>query len=336
MTTKKSEDSASHGHIIDVHSHALLPRGIDALRQAPGVPREIATAPLPPWSVEKHLAMMDAHGIQACVLSFPGATAFLKGQPARDLARAMNEDFAEIIARHPRRFGAFAILPVDDMNSANEEMSYALDVLKLDGVVCTTNIGGLYLGDPLFDAWFAEMNRRKAALFVHPTSPRGLDQCSLCINPSLLEFPFDTTRMVTNMVLSGAKKRFADVNMITAHAGGTIPFLASRIGILEPQFGAGPGRAILSADEIFEALRTFYYELTASTAPASLDAIRHLVPASHLMLGFDFPMMSPTAIAPSIEQFERYSALTADERRLIVQGTASTLFAALASRIAQG
>jgi hypothetical protein len=69
MTTQKLEDSASHGHIIDVHSHALLPRGIDAIRQAPGVPREIATTPVPPWSVEKHLAVMDAHGIQACVLS---------------------------------------------------------------------------------------------------------------------------------------------------------------------------------------------------------------------------------------------------------------------------
>jgi len=231
--------------IIDVHSHALPPLWLDAASKATRLPRDklqIAGAPVPDWSAENHLAMMDANGVAACVLSHPSATIFVKGQAARDLARAMNEEFASIIARYPKRFGAFAVMPLDDMDACNDEMAYALDVLKLDGISCGTNVDGIYLGNPRYDNWFAEMNRRKATLFVHPSVPPGYDPAALGINPSILEFPFDSTRMVTNMVLSGAKKRFSDVRMISTHGGGTIPYLTFRIGLLELEFGSGPGR----------------------------------------------------------------------------------------------
>src|SRR5258708_11600331 len=153
---------AGHG-IIDVHSHALLPLWLEAASKATGIARDnlqIAGTPVPEWSVDIHLAMMDANGIAACVLSWPAATSFCKGKPARDLARAMNEAFAEIIARHPTRFAAFAVLPADDMDASIEEMNYALDVLKLDGVSSGTHVAGAYLGDSRFDAWFGGMNRR--------------------------------------------------------------------------------------------------------------------------------------------------------------------------------
>jgi predicted TIM-barrel fold metal-dependent hydrolase len=245
----------------------------------------------------------------------------------------MNEEFASIIARYPKRFGAFAVLPLDDMDAAVREMAYALDVLKLDGVSSSTHIGGVYLGDARFDSWFSEMNRRAATLFVHPTTPVGSEQVSMGINVAILEFMFDSTRMATNMILSGAKKRFGDIRMICTHGGGTVPYLASRISILEPVFGAGPNRAVLSSEEILSGLSTFYFDLTASTAAASLDAIRHLVPASQLLLGFDFPMMPANTIAPSLGRFEDYQQLAMADRDKIIQGNALGLLPGLAVRI---
>jgi len=321
--------------IIDVHSHALLPLWLDAASKAMNIARDnlqIAGTPVPDWSVDSHLAMMDTHGIAACVLSWPPATSFLKGKPARDLAHAMNEEFAEIVARHPTRFGAFAVLPLDDMDASIEEMIYALDVLKLDGVSSSTHVAGAYLGDSRFDTWFGEMNRRGATLFVHPVPALNSGQVAMGINVAILEFMFDSTRMATNMVLSGAKKRFADVRLICTHGGGTIPYLASRISILEPLFGAGPNRPTLSGEEVLAGLSTFYFDLTASTAPASLDAIRHLVPPSHLMLGFDFPMMPAGTIPGALQKFEDHS-YSANDRHNIVQGTALALLPTLADRL---
>src|SRR5258708_88153 len=188
---------AGHG-IIDVHSHALLPLWLEAASKATGIARDnlqIAGTPVPEWSVDRHLAMMDANGIAACVLSWPAATSFLKGKPARELARAMNEAFAKIVARHSTRFGAFAVLPLDDMDVTIEEMTYALDVLKLDGVAGGTHVAGAYLGVPRLGAGLGEMTRRGAPLFVHPTPPLNAGQVSMGINVSILEFMFDSTRM---------------------------------------------------------------------------------------------------------------------------------------------
>ena len=152
------------------------------------------------------------------------------------------------------------------------------------------------------------------------------------INVSILEFMFDSTRMATNMVLSGAKKRFADVRLICTHGGGTIPYVASRISILEPLFGAGPNRPTLSGEEVLAGLSTFYFDLTASTAPASLDAIRHLVPPSRLMLGFDYPMMPAGTIPGAWKRFEDYG-YSAVDRFDIIQRTALNLLPALAERL---
>ena len=56
------------------------------------------------------------------------------------------------------RFGAFAVLPLPDVNAALREVEYAFDKLKLDGIVLLTNVGGHYLGAPEFDGLFSELN----------------------------------------------------------------------------------------------------------------------------------------------------------------------------------
>jgi predicted TIM-barrel fold metal-dependent hydrolase len=268
------------------------------------------------------------------VLSWPSGASILTGAAERELARAMNEEFAAIIHRHPTRFGAFAVLPLNDIDAAVAELIYALDVLKLDGASSSTHVRGAYLGHPRYDPLLAELDRRGATLFVHPTVPPGFDPAGLGLNPAILEFMFDSTRMVTNMVLSGAKARYPNMRVISTHGGGAIPYLASRISILEPQFGAGPSRPILTGEQVLQQLSTFYFDLTASTAAASLDAIRHLVPANRLMLGFDFPMMPATSVRPALERFRAYGALSPKDRRQIMDGTALELLPGLARRMA--
>jgi hypothetical protein len=167
---------------------------------------------------------------------------------------------------------------------------------------------------------------------VHPVPSLNAGQVDMGINVSILEFMFDSTRMATNMVLSGAKKRFAEVRLICTHGGGTIPYLASRISILEPLFGAGPNRPTLSGGEVLAGLSTFYFDLTAATAPASLDAIRHLVAPSQLMLGFDFPMMPASTVPGAWKKFEEYN-YSAGDRYDVVQGTALKLLPTLAARL---
>jgi 6-methylsalicylate decarboxylase len=94
------------------------------------------------------------------------------------------------------------------------EIVYALDISKMDGVSTSTSISDVYLGEPQFDPWLEELNRRGATLFVHPMFTKASQTLLTGLNPSVLEFMFDTTCMIANMVATGAKKRFSSINII--------------------------------------------------------------------------------------------------------------------------
>jgi hypothetical protein len=83
----------------------------------------------------------------------------LRIQPARALARRCNELAADMIRACPDRFGGFACLPLPDVDGALAELAYALDDLRLDGVVLFSNARGTYLGDPHFTPLFDELQR---------------------------------------------------------------------------------------------------------------------------------------------------------------------------------
>ncbi len=319
---------ADFAKIIDVHSHPILPYG-------PGAPMGPGQKQ-PEWSVESAISYMDEHDISACVLSDPDSANHATGQEARDIARRVNETLADIVSRWPSRFGAVATLPGQDADGAATEIVYALDILKMDGVSTSTSISDVYLGEPQFDPWFEELNRRGATLFVHPTFTKTTQTLLIGLNPSVLEFMFDTTRMIANMVATGAKKRFSNINIISTHGGGTIPYLVNRIQVLEHTFGVGPGRLELSPEEVREGIASFYYDLTAATSEAQLGAILKLVPVSQLVMGLDFPLMPKSTFAPAIADIGRYPAFNKADLLNLSHGNAGRLYPALKARIERG
>jgi len=311
--------------IVDIHSHPVLAFG----ERAP-----VGQGKQPDWSVESALSYMEEHDIAACVLSAPAAANDATGQEARDIARRTNEVLAEIVFQHPNRFGAVAALPGMNADGAIAEIGYALDTLKLDGVTTTTSINDVYLGEPRFDPWLEELNRRSATFFVHPTITKAGVTLLNGLNASVIEFMFDTTRMITNMVATGAKKRFSQIKIIAAHGGGTIPFLVNRIQTLEHTFGVGPGRLELSSEEVRDGIASFYYDLTAATSEAQLGAILKLVPVSRLLMGLDNPFMPKSTFAPAIADVGHYPAFNETDLRSISDENAFRLYPALAKRIA--
>jgi predicted TIM-barrel fold metal-dependent hydrolase len=275
---------------------------------------------------------MDANEIAVSVLSAPGAANYAEDKEAVEISRRINEALAEIVAKHPTRFGAIATLPGKTIDGSLSEMEYALDTLKMDGVSTLTSVEDIYLGDSRFNPWFEEMNRRKVTLFMHPTVARASLAVDLKIDISMLEFMFDTTRMLTNMVFTGAKRRFSDIRMISTHAGGTIPYLVTRIQTLELTFGPGPNRRPLTAEQVKEGFASFYYDLTAGTSRAQLGAIRELVPASQLLMGLDSPYMPEWSFGPAIRDLEQWDGFAQDDLERIAHKNACLLYPAVAAR----
>jgi len=316
---------ASLSEIIDVHSHIITNLG----SQAP-------MDKLPPWSIDETLSLMDTNAIAASVLSLPDSASHAEGPEACQLARRINEQLADIVSKHPTRFGAMATLPaLAPTEGLLEEIAYALDTLKLDGVATTTSIDDIYLGNTRYDPWFEEMNRRSVTLFVHPVAAKASRSVDLGIDVSILEFMFDTTRMLTNMIFSGAKKRFSKIKIISTHGGGTIPYLMSRIETLETVFGPGNGRARLCPEEIREGLASFYYDLTAATSPAQLFTLQQMAPISHLLMGFDNPFMPAWTFPPAIQDMQHWNGFSETDVTSIAHRNSESLYPALAGRMQQ-
>jgi len=236
----------------------------------------------------------------------------------------------------PSRFGAVATLAGPDVDGAMTEIVYALDIMKMDGVSTSTSISDVYLRQPQFDPWFEELNRRGATLFVHPTFTKASQTLLIGLNPSALEFMFDTTRMIANKVATGAKKRLSNIKIISTHGGGTVPYLVNRIQTLEHAFGVGPGRPELSPEEVRDGIASFYHDLMAATSEAQLGAILKLVPALQLVMGLNFPLMPKSTFAPAIAGIGRYPTFNKADLPSLSHGNAGRLYPALKARIERG
>jgi predicted TIM-barrel fold metal-dependent hydrolase len=308
-------------HRIDVHHHIFPPVYVKALQK-----QKVADAggvAIPDWSVESALALMDRHAIATAITSVaaPGVY-FGDAAEARDLARRCNEYSARLVQEYPERFGAFAVLPLPDVDGALKELEYALDVLHLDGATLLSSIGDRYLGDPAFDDLFTELDRRKSVVFMHPTVPPSSRDIKLALPGALIEFVFDTTRAVTNLIYSGTLERCRNLSIILPHAGGTVPYLAGRIAL----FGKDPHLNAKAPQGAMAYLRRFYYETALTTAATALSSLRELADPSRILFGSDNPFAPEWLIQEKIQELQDFTPFDAPARAAIERSNAFALF----------
>lgn len=306
---------------IDVHHHAIPPVYRAALERA-GLVDPIPGVDYPAWSVERSLELMDRRGIAVALLSItePGVH-FADGAAGRALAREVNEFYADLIRDRPDRFGAFAALPLPDVDAAREELAYATDVLGLDGVGLMTNYRGIYVGDERLDPLLADIDARGLPVFVHPASPPAGELFGLPV--SLYEFTFDTTRMVANLLYGGVLDRYPDLRMILSHAGGTVPFLAHRLTYgptITATLAGGPPRDPIAS------LTRLYYDTAMSASPYALPSLRALVEPSHILLGTDFPFMPEDTTVETLAGLQEFGGFDDADRAAIARENALGLF----------
>lgn len=304
--------------MIDVHAHHLPAFYREALveyghAQPDGFPH------IPEWSAEEHLAAMDRLGIATSLLSISSPGVHL-GDPTRtvELARAVNEEGRRAVVDHPGGFGLFASLPLPDVDAAIAEIEYCSERLAADGFAILTNIGGTYLGDPAFEPVFAELDRRSARLFIHPTSPACWQRTSLGRPRPMIEFLFDTTRAVVDLVLGGTIARYRRIEFIVPHAGATLPMIADRVGVFSMLLDVDP------TVDVLHDLGRLHYDLAGHPIPRQLDALLTLTTLDHLHYGSDYPFTPEFAAAAARDRLAEGgdgsrslpAALLANTRRL--------------------
>jgi predicted TIM-barrel fold metal-dependent hydrolase len=303
---------------IDVHHHYLPPQQVEAMANK-------RAGSMPKWTPQLSLDDMERGGVATAVLSAvqPGVWFGDVGE-ARTLARQCNDYGAQLRRDHPGRFGLFAAIPLPDTEGSLREIEYALDVLKADGIGLFTSYDGKYLGDPAFAPVFDELNRRKAAVFTHPTSPACCTGMIKGVSVGAIEFATDTTRTIASLIFgeAGTAFRCPDIRFIWCHSGGTLPFLIGRF--VREQFVKKDPRM---PDGPVPIVQRYYYDIAQGNLPGQLAALLDLVPASQLVFGSDYPFRPATEATQGLGSYSFSNA----ERNMIGRQTALRLMPGLAT-----
>jgi predicted TIM-barrel fold metal-dependent hydrolase len=267
---------------IDMHAHLIPPGYLEAITPPTG-----EAPPLPPATREGLEAAMDRYGIDSAVVSTgpPGAVGPDQAR-VNAVARIANEEIAEVVHDAPERFAGLALLPLPDSEAALAELGHALDELGLDGVILFSNVGGVYLGDPILEPVFEELGRRGAYVFLHPGFPPSEPPLGDRYPVWLHEFTFETTRAVVNLIYSGTMERHPRLRLQLAHLGGAAPFLAHRIASLGDR---EPDQAATAPAGALEYLRRLYYDTGLSNHPPPLAATLEVTDLDHIVFGTDWP-----------------------------------------------
>lgn len=311
--------------IVDLHHHVIP----DFYWQASNEDGDAVGGITPPrWSLDGAIAYLDEARIDTAVASISTPGVHLGDDAAgRNLARQVNEYLAGIRHDRPDRFGAFAAVPLPDVEGSLEQIAYALDVLELDGVSLMTNAGGSYLGDSRFDAVFTELQRRAAVVFVHPTASPDPIAHTLALPDSLLDYPVDTSRAVAKLHYSNTFARTPDIKYVFVHAGGAIPFVASRFGIVDEM------NVIPEAEErgaFADTLPRLYWDTASAFSDPVLHMLRSVTGLGNVVFGTDYPYPRDPISIGGLHQLQDTAELDGGERRSVLGGSAARLIPRLA------
>ncbi|KAK4546341.1 hypothetical protein LTR36_002018 [Oleoguttula mirabilis] len=314
--------------VVDVHTHMYPPVYMDLLRARDKVPY-VKSFPDDPaagdrlvilpaedttstsrgrpigaeyYDVKEKLAFMDRHHIDVSVISLANPWLdWLPSDEAAETARKVNDDVERMCAEHEGRLFGFGTLP---LSAPAEQVVEEIDRLsKLPhhrGIVMGTSGLGSGLDDPALDTIYAALEKHGQLVFLHPhyglpTSVYG-DRASDYghVLPLALGFPLETTIAVARMLLSGVWDRFPKLNVLIAHSGGTLPFLAGRIesciahdAHLKKEGKLGKRR------DVWDVLKNNIYLDAVIYADVGLKAAIDASGADRLMFGTDHPFFPP-------------------------------------------
>lgn len=243
---------------------------------------------LPQWSEEATLKILEDVGIRTAILSMGHPVHPYVQNPAEvaPICREINEYTAKFRDRHPDKIGFFATLPsLSSTSDCLRVISHAFDTLHADGVVIFSCYNGAYLGHPLFRPFWEEMDRRGAAVLIHPgfDGMRPIEEP--LIAPPVIDWTHETTRTACHLIIGNVMRDFTRCKIILSHAGGSLPYVINRAANLCARL-----RIVDKTEEEFvEEGRNFYCDVAFSGHEPQLRLLKEFAKPGHVLYGSDFP-----------------------------------------------
>ena len=310
--------------VIDVHAHVLVPEVMKRTFEHSQYAHAVASGngmpePLFQRMTELPLRLreMDATGVDVQIISpsIMQQCTYALAEEALELDRRSNDRIAEAVAQHADRLIGLGSLPLHDVALSAAELERCMRDLKLRGVIVSSHINGIELGEACLQPFWAKAEALGAVVFVHPagsTDKRMLRHRLMITVGQPLEEAF----AVSSLIYEGVMDRFPKLKILVAHGGGYLPFYAGRHDN-EYRYGRSPHLK----GEFSSYLPRFFYD-TVLFNPDMLEFLVSKVPASHVMLASDYPF----AEKRPVEYVRRAKKIGRKEQDAILGANAARLF----------
>jgi predicted TIM-barrel fold metal-dependent hydrolase len=190
------------------------------------------------------IADMDKSGIDLQVLSL-AAMGFeaLDADTASSLAHDINDELADAVRSHPKRFGGFATLAMKTPATAAAELDRCVTRLGFQGALLNGTVGSLFLDDPRFLPVFEVAAHLGVPIYLHPALPpepvreayySGLPgELGLLLSIAGWGWHAETGLHTLRLIVSGLFDRLPGLQLIIGHMGEGLPYaLARSSGVL--------------------------------------------------------------------------------------------------------
>jgi len=224
-----------------------------------------------------------------------------------------------MVERAPQRLVGLGAVPLQDLQSAVEELEYVVKSLKFSGVEIASHVNGTSIGAPQFEPFFAAAEEMGAAIFVHPLRPAGQDRIVGPFSDQAVCFPGDIALACASMITGGVAARHPGLRIAFSHGGGAMAMLLPRL--VHAWQMTPKAREALKESPAATARRFFYDQLVFDAAAARLLIERFGL--SQIMLGSDYPfvMGDPDPVGAlerlELDQDAHYAISAGNARRFL-------------------
>ena len=312
---------------VDVHAHCAVPQAVALMGNKVDTKALLMTS----TDLETRLRAMDAQGIDVEALSINPYWYEADRDVAKQLIRIQNEALAEICAKNPDRFVAFASIALQHPDLAVEQLEEGIDKFGLSGAGVGGSVAGLELADPKFHPFWAKAEQLDVLVFMHPQATGVASEIPGRLKGSggldnTIGNPLETTIALSHLIFQGTLDRFPRLKLCAAHGGGYLPSYAARSDAILRTF---PARyTVKLKKKPTEYLQRLYFDSIVFTS----EALRHLAAEAgpnQIVMGTDYPFPWTST---SVDHILKAPGFTAAQRVAMLGGTAMKLLGLKASK----
>jgi predicted TIM-barrel fold metal-dependent hydrolase len=190
---------------------------------------------------DTRLREMDKHGIEMMILSLnaPAIQAIHDTKRAIEIARQANDALADEVRKRPRRFAAFAALPMQDPEAASSELNRCVKELGMVGALVNgfSQVGTpdnvTYYDLPQYREFWRKVEALDVPFYLHPRNPlqswsKFYDGHSWLLGPNWA-FAAETAVHALRLIGSGVFDECPKLKLVLGHIGEGIPVYLWRI-----------------------------------------------------------------------------------------------------------